>query len=663
MILSGVMPICRHCALLLAAALIVSCDTPQKLAIKELSKISVEASGRSLVRAVLDRNQTQTALLLEAGAYTEQRDSLGRTPLIIAIENHDIPMAMMLLNARANLNASTPKGSCALGIAAERDDSIMLNLLLAGGARTDGLMPNSDRILPWAIRQGRLDLMNVMMKADSDPHLKDHMGNPLLHIAMESGRRDLMESLISLGADPGATNAVGETTIHLALKQGWTDAIPKLVAAGADPNACNSNGHTLLEQAISDGDSNRVKLLLKNGADPNFQNDPDKANSPLQQAFENKDPAIFEIFLNHGAKPREGNWNAYLWRAFQQHEIGKIQLLLAHGAHDHSSTGHGASLLQSAAHRGDAELVKLLVDYGFPGSLALHDASARGDDRIVGLLLACGISPEVIRFPSNDTLLAVAIRNRRDRVAELLIQYGADTKVILPEAQSALLLAIAAGCDRTVKTLLAKGADPNAPFALPVTPAFLQFVRPGAMRWVLKMDRNATPLMLAADSGNFRTARHLIKAGAKMDTRTRISSLWPINFASERKDVRMMRLFLGKDPLIEQRIIKISLSEQRARVYDPLGNEIFTTKVSTGRKGFSTPHGEFVITNKHRDWTSTLYHASMPYFQRLSCGDFGLHQGNVPGYPASHGCIRVPSGNAAKLFAMTETGDRVKIMP
>jgi lipoprotein-anchoring transpeptidase ErfK/SrfK len=57
------------------------------------------------------------------------------------------------------------------------------------------------------------------------------------------------------------------------------------------------------------------------------------------------------------------------------------------------------------------------------------------------------------------------------------------------------------------------------------------------------------------------------------------------------------------------------------------------------------------------------YHASRPYFQRLSCGDFGLHQGNVPGYPASHGCIRVPAGIAARLFELTRTGDRVRIPP
>ena len=58
-------------------------------------------------------------------------------------------------------------------------------------------------------------------------------------------------------------------------------------------------------------------------------------------------------------------------------------------------------------------------------------------------------------------------------------------------------------------------------------------------------------------------------------------------------------------------------------MYDNQGNEIFATRISTGRKGFATPTGEFVITDKYRDWTSTLYHASMPYFQRLSCSDFG----------------------------------------
>ncbi|NJR42770.1 MAG: L,D-transpeptidase family protein [Akkermansiaceae bacterium] len=116
-----------------------------------------------------------------------------------------------------------------------------------------------------------------------------------------------------------------------------------------------------------------------------------------------------------------------------------------------------------------------------------------------------------------------------------------------------------------------------------------------------------------------------------------------------------------KEPGSEERVVKIDLSEQKARIYDAVGNEILTTKVSTGKKGFATPKGVFVITDKNRDWTSTLYHAKMPYFQRLSSRDFGLHQGVVPGYPASHGCIRLPAGTAAKLFKMLQLGDRVEI--
>jgi hypothetical protein len=168
--------------------------------------------------------------------------------------------------------------------------------------------------------------------------------------------------------------------------------------------------------------------------------------------------------------------------------------------------------------------------------------------------------------------------------------------------------------------------------------------------------------MVAADSGNVALAQHLIKAGAKIETRTAQTKMWPIDFACRNEDVKMARLLLGKNPHQEERRIEIRLSEQRAWLFDGEGKEILNTKVSTGRKGFDTPKGVFVITGKSRDWTSTLYHASMPYFQRLSCRDFGLHQGVVPGHAASHGCIRLPSGTAAKLFKIMQEGDRVEII-
>ncbi len=658
------MSVCKCALACLVAVLLAACDTPQTVALRDLSAAGIEASGVELARAV-ERGDWQVArLLLEARVHTEQRNSDGLTPLGIAVRDKELPAVLLLLNGGANVNAVLMNRTCALGIAIKAGDRPMTEILLAAGARTDGWMPDDGgKIIPWVIRNGPPDLVRAVMTAEFDPHLKDHHGNPLLHIAMDAGRRDLVEMLIELGADPAATNAAGETTIRQALRHGWRDLVPSLAAAGADPNLPAVGGRTLLEEAVAAGDAGQVAFFLKLGADPHFQSPSMGAPSPFLRAFAHPRLELFEIFLAHGVKPRDGDWTGMLWSAFEARDLRKARLLLAHGAGICRSRPEGRSLVETAVKAGEAGFVKLFLDYGFPAGRALQYALGRTDHAMVELLLACGVGPESTRFPSRDTFLIAAIRKRDDRSAESLLRYGADHRLTPPEGQTLFHLAVATGCDRTVRQLLAGGADPNAGFSLPVSPAFLRCVRPGVMRWVLRMDRNATPLMLAADSGNVRTARYLLRAGAKTNVRTQSSALWPINFAARRGDVKMMRLFLGRDPQREERCIEIRLGEQRARLYDATGTELFSTKISTGRPGFATPTGEYAITNKHTEWTSTLYHARMPYFQRLSCGDFGLHQGVVPGYPASHGCIRVPAGNAAKLFNLTRTGDRVRILP
>ena len=91
------------------------------------------------------------------------------------------------------------------------------------------------------------------------------------------------------------------------------------------------------------------------------------------------------------------------------------------------------------------------------------------------------------------------------------------------------------------------------------------------------------------------------------------------------------------------------------------GVTVFTTQCSTGRQGFTTPVGSYVITDKDRDHRSTIYKVPMPYFMRLNCRDFGMHEGVVQPYPASHGCIRLPSEAARKLFVEIPIGTVVMI--
>jgi ankyrin repeat protein len=649
--------------LFILASLLVSCDTPQKRAMRALSKAGIEPSASALLASVVRQDAESLGWLLDVGVFTELRDAEGRTPLRIAIENRDIPSVCELLEAKADVNATTSDGVSMLGVAVERGETAVVDQLLAAGSRTDGLMPDGEKILPWAIRNGRLHYVRAMMKSGADPHQKDRAGNPLLHIAMDCGRKDLTHSLIELGADPGGTNAAGESTIQVALRHGWLDEVPRLAAAGADPNQIGTDGRTLLDHAMAAGDRERVELFLKIGADPNHRHPASEDGSALERAFLAKDLSFFRIFLDQGCKPPGGSWDAWLWKAYENRNPEAARLLLSHGAKAGLTDSARRSLAEVAALHGRGGFLKLLLDYGSPVGNALFDASARGDWEILSLLVVSGCPLNTTRGPSYETPLSVALRHRHDAVAALLVKHGADIKLSLPGGQPPLHLAIALGCPATVKALLDAGVDPNMPFNLPVSAAFIKLIKPGAMRSVLKYDKNFTPLMLAADAGVVASSTYLIRAGAKRNVWTRSYSMWPLNFASRRGDVPMMRLILGRDPKREDRHIEVRLSEQRARLFDAQGNELFSTKVSTGRKGFSTPTGEFVITNKNREWTSTIYHASMPYFQRLSCSDFGLHQGVVPGYPASHGCIRVPAGNAAKLFAMTEEGDRVRILP
>jgi hypothetical protein len=170
--------------------------------------------------------------------------------------------------------------------------------------------------------------------------------------------------------------------------------------------------------------------------------------------------------------------------------------------------------------------------------------------------------------------------------------------------------------------------------------------------------------MLAADSGEIELARLLLAHGATPDVYTRGGRYhywYPISWASRRADVPMMQLLLGREPSQVKRRARIDLSQQRAWVYDG-EEEIYTTRVSTGRSGYRTRTGTFVITNRYRHWNSTIYDSSMPYFQRFSCSDFGFHEGYVPSYAASHGCVRVPGGKVRKLWQLLSLGDPVKIV-
>ena len=108
--------------------------------------------------------------------------------------------------------------------------------------------------------------------------------------------------------------------------------------------------------------------------------------------------------------------------------------------------------------------------------------------------------------------------------------------------------------------------------------------------------------------------------------------------------------------------ILISIPGQIAYVYRD-GVLIAASTVSTGKPGKDTPVGDFTILQKRVHHHSNIYsNAPMPFMQRLTWTGIALHAGQLPGYPASHGCIRFPREFARRLFDVTEMGGTVSIV-
>ncbi len=106
-------------------------------------------------------------------------------------------------------------------------------------------------------------------------------------------------------------------------------------------------------------------------------------------------------------------------------------------------------------------------------------------------------------------------------------------------------------------------------------------------------------------------------------------------------------------------LLLVSLRKQRIRVFDVNG-EIASSRVSSGMPGFDTPTGVFSILEKNQHHVSNIYAgAPMPFMQRLTWSGIALHAGVVPGYRASHGCIRLPYSFARSLFGTTKIQQRV----
>jgi len=389
--------------------------------------------------------------------------------------------------------------------------------------------------------------------------------------------------------------------------------------------------------------------------------------------------------------------NAVITAALKE-EWEIVRKLIDAGAPVESADESGLTALMVAAQHGNIEMLRTLLErqaridfMDFDGRTAIHYAMAAGKREAVELLVLYAPSFDPDSAAARDLLTAALASEDMGIFQTILerfpptLEWTANTRRALEVAlshsmkeQVRLLLskhpapptreggtvpliayAIASDDAPLFKTLLACGSDPNLTIPKTAEKEFTALIKSKYLRNYVQ-DDGVNLLMLAAGLGKADFVRALLDAGADRNRHTPREKMLPLYFAAWTENWQCVQMLLGGGPEPEQLRVEISLAQQHAAVIKD-GITVFTTKVSTGRNGFTTKPGYYVITDKDRDHRSTIYKCPMPYFMRLSCRDFGMHEGVVQPYPASHGCIRLPGDAAKKLFVDLPIGTVVSI--
>ncbi len=422
-----------------------------------------------------------------------------------------------------------------------------------------------------------------------------------LHRAVKEGRTYTIDLLLKAGVSVDARDEKGRTPLMLAALNGATTLADHLVKKGAALDAVDPLGTTALMLAVENEDDRIARQLIAAGAALDLADQ--SGRRALHRAILQEHPEIEAALLNSGSKPiMPGESEAPLTLALRSGKRELIQPLLAHGAPP--------------------------VDWQAETTALFWKAYAAQDDALQDLLQQSHAQPPVLAG-SDQPLLAEAVLWRDPQLIGRLIEWG---------------------------------GDPETQLKIPASQRFIETTGQPDLKFYLEEEQGMNVLMLAAGLGCGEGVAALLKGGANPLARTDHYKMVALSFAGRTGTPECERLLLGLpvEPAHDEITIRISLKLQQATI-SQWGEIPIHTSISTGRDEFPTPLGRYVISDKHRVKVSSIYDVPMPFFMRLSGRDFGLHEGYVPGYAASHGCIRVPEEMAQKLFRMAKVGTYVTI--
>ena len=420
-----------------------------------------------------------------------------------AVQNRDIATLQNLLNQRAAVNAAQADGTTALHWAAHWNDRAAVQMLLAAGADAKAKNRYGATPLSEAAALGNASIIEQLLKAGADPNTRTTAdGETVLMTSAHAGNLEAVNILLSHGADVNAKEAYrGQTALIWAAAENHPEVVKTLLEHGADWKIQSSfretkipklstassispisrGGLTAFLFAAREGDIETAKVMFDSGVNIN-QTDVD-GTSGLVVSIMNKQYTFAKFLLDRGADPnvadvkgraalyavidaRDEDWSALPMRKELDPlpSIELIKAVLAHGAKVN------AALTQNLPGRSGMDFGDVSLD---EGTTPFMRAARSGDAATMRLLLEAGADPKLVTKDGNNALLFAAGIGYRDKntrgtdaealeALKLCIDQGLDLNQTNGKGETALHGAAERGSDVLVKFLVEHGAKLDA---------------------------------------------------------------------------------------------------------------------------------------------------------------------------------------------------------
>lgn len=523
---------------------------------KETALSCAAAIGsQELVEALLTRRAKVTADIVVGG--------MG--PICAAAKHGHISIVGLLLSKDIDPDLTGDIHETPLSLAATWGHLEVVEFLISRGAK---LNPERRfRPLSSAVEEGRIEIVKILIEGGANPNRAADTGQGPLLVATRLQYIEIMKILVENGANPDGADRQHRTPLSVAAENGHIEAIKFLVGYGANSNSPDDDGRTPFLIAVNNGHTEVVQFLTENGADMN----PSTLHNSLALAVRNGSMEIVQWLLDKGATPDFANKSDQtpLFTAAEHGRVDIVQILIHHGANPNLLNGSDQTPLSIAAERGHFDVVQFLVqntaDPNLPvrvNKTPLYLAAVGGHAQIVEYLIQKGTNPGAIHLPEDmfNGLVNVIEFNEfaqliLDHIANGVLEEEMDTpnKALIDERKAITELMDIGGelsfepCKYSWLLWAARYGNCNC-----IQRTYFDWSKSNK----IFNSQHQTPLLLAAQHGNYDFVQCSISSGRVVDPRctgSKNEGRTPLSFAAEGgfSDITELLLNYGADQSIK----------------------------------------------------------------------------------------------------------------